>query len=445
MKSYKLFIFFVATVATIISCTSGKKAEAVIQPPFNNVNVDFSSFDFDAERGIKTSLPTGTLIEIPGGALVDKNGLPVKGKVSLRYREFLDAAGILMSGIPMVYDTAGGSADFISAGMFEIGVSQNGSDLQIATGKKVRVLMASPSPEDNFNFYSLNKNDGKWNYEGRTHPVENPLRKQILDSMMFGKVKPIEPKKMDISRSFRFDIDMSAFTELKMFNNVQWEYNGSDEDPGSPAQNAWIFSQNWRDISATSVEGTPGVYTIELKGLGKSFSMPVKPVFSADDLSAARERFEIEMKNYNEALQNAEVELRSKNIVGEVLREYELTSFGVCNWDRIQKMIDSNEFKVVTATYSFEEFVSSDQPKIFLITNGGKSVRACVGELYTNMVYDPTLENKLLAVFPDNHIAVFRAKDFRKISDVKSFNFEMDIVQEKITSHQQLQQIIEGI
>jgi hypothetical protein len=429
----------------IFSCTAEKKTESAILPPFENLNVRNNTFDFDAEKGTTIQLANGTSIYVPEDALVDGSGNRVTGKVSLHYREFLDASQILMSGIPMRYDSAGRSSDFISAGMFEIGATQNGQALQIKSGKSVRVDMASPVVEEDFNFYSLDSTTGKWTYIGRTPVQENPVRKKMLDGMMAGVIKPVEPKQLNVSRAFKFDINLSEFPELKFFNNVQWEYAGSDEDAGSPAKNSWIFGEPWRDISAVTVKDKEGVYIIKLEASNRNFEMEVKPVFAAADLAEANARFSKEMELYEARLSKAEEEINRKGMIGQVLRSFELTSFGFCNWDRIQKMVEEEEFKVVEATYSTEEFLSETDAKIYLITNGGRSVRLCNADLRTNLIFDPEMENKLLAILPGNYVAVCGNKEFEKIGNAKSHDFHLTRIDEKITDPEQLKKIIENL
>ena len=298
--------------------------------------------------------------------------------------------------------------------------------------------MSSPVAEENFNFYTLDSSTGKWTHVGRTPVKENPARKEQLDGMMAGVIKPVEPKQLQPSRAFKFDINVNAFPELKMFNNVQWEYAGTDEEDGSPAKNKWIFGESWRNISALQAVGKEGVYVIKLEGNERSFEMEVRPVFDAADLEVATARFNKEMENYTSTLKKAEEELNRKGMVGQVLRSFELSNFGFCNWDRIKKLADEQQYNIISATYSTEEFLSEEDVKIYLITNGDRSVRSCFGELRKNLIYDPKLDNKLLAVLPGNYVAVCGNKEFEKIGDSKSYDFQFTKIDEKIANAEEL-------
>ena len=132
-------------------------------------------------------------------------------------------------------------------------------------------------------------------------------------------------------------------------------------------------------------------------------------------------------------------------MVGQVLRSFELSNFGFCNWDRIKKLADEQQYNIISATYSTEEFLSEEDVKIYLITNGDRSVRSCFGELRKNLIYDPKLDNKLLAVLPGNYVAVCGNKEFEKIGDSKSYDFQFTKIDEKIANAEELKKIIENL
>ena len=52
-------------------------------------------------------LPSGTIIGVPDHSFVDQSGGIVQEEVILKFREFHNAADVLLSGIPMSIDSAG--------------------------------------------------------------------------------------------------------------------------------------------------------------------------------------------------------------------------------------------------------------------------------------------------------------------------------------------------
>ncbi|MCU0433738.1 MAG: hypothetical protein MUC87_09825 [Bacteroidia bacterium] len=152
----------------------------LIRRPISGTDVARNYYTFNVEKGASFSYPSGTNIRIPANAFVDKNGKPVSGEVTLGYREFRDAADIVVSGIPMKYDSAGQTADFESAGMFELVASSAGNEVKVAPGKNITMQFALTKPESSYNFYKLDENQG-WVFQGKPGtPVNNTDRTQNL-------------------------------------------------------------------------------------------------------------------------------------------------------------------------------------------------------------------------------------------------------------------------
>ena len=100
-------------------------AEITVQKPYVNLpikglNVAFTSYNVQSNKGRIINHKTGSLLKVPKNAFVNENGEPIKGKVEIKYREFKDVAEVFASGIPMTYREAGEEFHFESAGMMEI-------------------------------------------------------------------------------------------------------------------------------------------------------------------------------------------------------------------------------------------------------------------------------------------------------------------------------------
>jgi hypothetical protein len=143
----------------------------LIHPPIAGLEVRKNIYTTDAISGGEIQYPSGTKIFIPANAFVDANGNEVKGDVTIDYREFRDQVDILISGIPMQYDSAGSNGEFQSAGMFEMNASVNGKEVFLAPGKKVDMQFAVVDTASTYNFYKLDENKG-WQYIQQTGSVE---------------------------------------------------------------------------------------------------------------------------------------------------------------------------------------------------------------------------------------------------------------------------------
>lgn len=115
------------------------------------------------------TLGNGNHIIIPPAAFETMNGTPVKGNITITYREFKDPLSIFLSGIPMKYDSGGQNHLFQSAGMFEITASQENASLQLKKDKTIQVQFA-PVDNGGYQFYRLNESDGNWSH---VSPVAN--------------------------------------------------------------------------------------------------------------------------------------------------------------------------------------------------------------------------------------------------------------------------------
>lgn len=120
---------------------------------------------FQANSGVDYLSPaTGTRVQIPANALVDRRGQPVVGEVELLLREYREIADFLASGIPMHYGDERGNFFFNSAGMFEVRVSQNGEPLALAPGETYDVTFAPTGELTNTNLYYYDEDKDAWEY-----------------------------------------------------------------------------------------------------------------------------------------------------------------------------------------------------------------------------------------------------------------------------------------
>jgi hypothetical protein len=122
---------------------SYKEDAPCIVPPIKDKGVKYDSYTINANKNETITHSTGSKITIPKGSMVDKNGNAVNGEVEIRYREFHDQVDILLSGIPMTYDSLNTTYTFESAGMVQIFGYQNGEEVFVNPNKPIKVEMQS--------------------------------------------------------------------------------------------------------------------------------------------------------------------------------------------------------------------------------------------------------------------------------------------------------------
>lgn len=132
-------------------------------------------------------------------------------------------------------------------------------------------------------------------------------------------------------------------------------------------------------------------------------------------------------------LERKQKETNRQEEQNKLIRSFAINNFGIYNWDRFYK--DENELLVrCEASFNFnvrDEF--TDIP-VFLITGENKNVVIYFYDgAFDKFYFNPTLYNKLIAILPDNKIAVFEDSDFKtldtnKIRQEKKHQFQMKIL-----------------
>jgi hypothetical protein len=312
-----------------------------IKPPIKGAEKPFTTYTIDNQEGACFVHETGSVVSIPKNSIVDANGNPVQGKVEIRYREFHDQADILLSGIPMTYDSAGVKRQFESAGMIEIHGYQNGNPVQVDAKNPIKVEMASRYPGTHYNMYDLDTVSKNWVYKGKDQVREiaqeklnsnDPAIKKEIEQKVnadpaiaqqkqkveqaekqiaqLEKKKPTEPQKVDPKKyNFNLDVDYNDFPELKAFGNVRFEV-------GPESRN---FSPDWYDVEWDNIslnENVPGKnYKIILSKGNTKKEVIVYPVYEGMGYTQAMQKFNTGLKQYQNNLdqkKKEEVQLESE-------------------------------------------------------------------------------------------------------------------------------------
>ena len=105
-------------------------------------NIELPFWEAKVNNGEETTLisPSGVVIEVPEGAFSLKgNQSTLKDSITLKLTQYDDALSILVSQIPMSYDSAGMKLHFQSDGMFSLtAYDQNNNEVQLKKDLKVQ-------------------------------------------------------------------------------------------------------------------------------------------------------------------------------------------------------------------------------------------------------------------------------------------------------------------
>lgn len=139
-------------------------ANRVFRAPVRRHDPVFSGYSIPSDATSTIFTPEGFVIKIEANSVVDPNGNEVRGSFQLFFRDLSKMSELVMSGVPMSYDSGGVSSVFQTAGMFEIYAEQNGNPLSLKQGNTISVSFPTLDSEEGYNLYYFNENDGQWKY-----------------------------------------------------------------------------------------------------------------------------------------------------------------------------------------------------------------------------------------------------------------------------------------
>lgn len=441
-----------------------------ISPPLEKVQIAFEDFEVNASQANTLTLDNGTAITIPEGVLVDENQQAITGKVEISYREFHDAADVLLSGIPMGYDSAGESHVLQTAGMMEIRASQNGSPVFIAQGKEIEVDMTSLKEDAGYNLYQFDESQNNWSYM-RTSQAEQvpsstegfgPASDATLDAAMAEDrrlakqdipAEPFEPKRLAPDAiPFDFDVDYSQFPALAPYQELTWQYaNIEEKDCINPETSEWVFGEVWSSATVQEHPRKKGIFYFTLRNAEKEAKILVTPVVEEENYEATMAVF-AEIKRQQEerrqrildARKRVQKQMAAAKRQARISRAFNINSFGIFNIDRIW-----NQPQVmVQADFGFDQFSvdisSSDIEQVYLVMPNDNAVIPVPKYKWKQFRYAPSTSNMILAFLPGNEVAVFNNDDFVAQQPKGKFVFQMRQTNQTIDSPSDLRNLLAG-
>ncbi len=213
----------------------------LVKPPIAGLDIRKNVYTTDAATGGMIEYPSGTRIFVPEHAFVDANGKSIDGNVTIDYREYRDQVDILVSGIPMTYDSAGQKGNFESAGMFEINASVDGKEVFLAPGKKVDLEFAVVDTAANYNFYSLDEKKG-WVYQENLGKTDNSADNINEDQDYFSAFAFRRRTQLDLSRMPR---SMDTASVDYRYADLSYSYMSKDKNYITSAGKKIIKASHW--------------------------------------------------------------------------------------------------------------------------------------------------------------------------------------------------------
>ena len=301
-----------------------------VNPPMDGINVPWEKMMVDAAKGGIVMNIRGSKLSFPKMAFVDSLGNSIKeGKVEVRYREFMDQIDQIVSGIPMTYDSAGTTYQFLSTGMIEIKGYLNNQEVDIATKKKIDIELASNKTGPEYNLYNLNVEERNWecmgkpliikrNYNPQKEKKEKEKQKEVVDAKLqktpeYKKLKkkrisilaeiktikadkPKEPKEaIEDVPMVNFDFNKNDYPELSEYSKVLFQLDNGEKINPDDARRIWnevdIEKQN-DQYKITFTETPTGYKAVYV----------TNPVYEGQSYKEAKEIFEGKFDSYTKKM-----------------------------------------------------------------------------------------------------------------------------------------------
>jgi hypothetical protein len=427
----------------------------IVQLPTNSNPPD--TFVINNEADTTLIYTSGSKITIPANSFVYEDGASVKGHVKINYREFHKVSEILLSSIPMRYDSAGKEMYFESAGMFDISAQQNEKQVYIRKNKSLNVAMATlDKTEKKYNQYLLNEKTGQWSFIKRDEVAVLPAPAQAPAAGKTDSVKLTRPVKPLNERMFT--IDATGRPDLEIYNNVVFEVSKDCKN-----FNAEEAKTEWGMVNIAKVEKAytyKVTFSYPMSGPQRTYEVTANPVKDGNmekalakydalydaykkrlneaekaDLAAhqallkEKTTYENVFQNYVELQRkNEALSVKNANQVAEatqvVYRTFQIKQFGIWNSDCPQSMPQGVEV--------FANFETADGQKVniagvYLVEKGKNALyNLYVPEKFS---FNPDAENVLLVITCDHKLGWVKNNVFEGIDKAtKTFTFKLNML-----------------
>lgn len=432
-------------------------ASMSIRPPFAKINVAPTIYTVDPEQDRLITLPTGTTIFIPAGVFVWPDNTPVKEPVQIHFREFHDAAEIIVSGIPMKIRSEKGDEEwFQTAGMFEInGTNAEGKEVRIANGKSLTVNLAS-KVDGPYDFWKFDPDYYNWQNkqtESKAQPaVQRPAPKQNkpektggsssgLRSSLKPPAGPDDPRQhLEIK-----GLNLNNCPNLKGKKTVVLLYAGKIPSQ-APEKNPQIFKEGLWHQRILRPTADPNVYELSLFNDTLEYVIPVNIMLEGVELTEAQAAYEKRLRE-ERSFQDGYATVQYQREQAEFRRKMDIQGFGVYNYDVLWKRDD---LIPVYATFEFGDLPEAMYKNIvvYLITEQQRTVISLPYYNWSSFRFSPSSDNCIVAILPGDKVAVFNQADFNaqinelKAAKNKQYVFQMRILEKTVGTIPDLQEII---
>ena len=449
------YTILLASLVVIVSCTENEPAQEKTQNfeiqevETNEVKATLSSYftnmlssqvyEMDVKAPKEITTENNMIINIPENALIYKNGDPVKGKVQIEIKEYYSPAEIMLSNIPMCYETGGNSYSFESDGMFTISAKQGGEDLLIAENKHVECITERKKKKEGFEFYSLE--NGTW---------EKDEQNEITDTKN-GEIIPIvqKPKKPAIMNPIKFNPNYYTIEDVSIYmyedgGNTN-SYNGEVMQMNIDVnENPWILDKKQWKIDQKRSRIIHKLAKEEFDTIPYTIIYAVRGNKRYEEVVREKEEYEKAFALYKQNLEDREN--AGQLTISEMTQTLLVDEFGTFNIDRFYifppNQIVEKKY-VIPSTASYESF-----DKLFLVVKDKEGDIIPIDlQIYPDILRFSKKEKNSIIAMKGNKLYGWNIEEFTEelIPQMKQSKFELALNEIEVTNLNQFDEILQGL
>ncbi len=439
----------------------------LIAPPIEGLDIEASNYTVQANMA-DTIDHNGSRIIVPQNAFLDDNGNLVDGTVDMYYREFHSLTDILISGIPMTYDSLNARYTFESAGMFELRAMKDGKPVFTNPEAPIEVQLNSRNNGNYFNKYFLNEETGKWEYIDRDVALIDSLsaigtdgkalaqRIEALEKRIdsLEREKPQPPARRNPALySIKLEVDESQFPELAVYGDVLFQVIDGDDD----FQNKYGGIE-WDDVELSKGDGDQYLLTF-YKDM-EPFAFNAIPVMddatyqsAVIDFEARYAAFEQEYASRMEqdSIEYAALKSRAKFLIDSTDNinylnsdEYRASLAAMAMMDNVKRSFVVRNFGIYNSDYpqsipegrilAIEHFINKDNEEDTLQIRSAHLADHDLNVLVSQSLgkggvkYDPTHKTTLVVITTNNKMGVYYPEDFAKLQSTELVDMNLTVM-----------------
>jgi hypothetical protein len=392
-----------------------------VTPPFKNADIKFNEYQVETDKGAVLYYPSGTIITIPKDAFVDSEGKPVKGNVSVKYREMQTPEDLFISGIPMTYDSAGTLLNMQTAGVCEFEAFKGDTAININSGNSINIDFSSPVENSGYSlllFDSVLKNWIK---------IEDSTSVVNLDDYAENTV--FIPRKADHSKP-RFKLeyrDPSKFPEFEIYKNYSFEV--SDNEKNYDPKESLI---EWKSISIKKDEST-GEYLVSFINPDRQVTYRTWAVFEDADYQVALAIYDQQSAVKDTAASDdagriLKLQKDKDCIASNTFRPFTISKTGLWSYSKIIKNVFSAS---IDADFRDMNGNSLDLKYVAILDKTQNTVLRYIPASFTHISFDTASQNIMVAVTQSGDFAYLKKDELAKLPETGKCTVTLQLAPKK--------------